>query len=508
MLNAFDYLLDTASLHPEKIAFSDKDTAVTFSELLQCTEMLGKAISDKAVSPKGFVAVFVGRRVESVIGMLACLSAGYTYVPVDESSPTDRILEILRQTKPLLALYSQNSRVDPSVFSGFCEMMSMDEAYGKYDPDVHRYLSARRKKVLDIDPAYVIFTSGSTGVPKGILVSHRSLIDFTDWMDTAASLTADDVLGNQAPFYFDLSVKDLYQTLKTGCSCHILERKLFMFPSLLVDRMNEKKITAVIWSTSAFRLVAECGILEKKSPVTLKKALLGGEALLAKHVNIWKKAVSGIKITNLYGPTEVTVDCTYYPIEREFENNEPIPIGKACENMEVFLLDENGREVPKGETGEICVRGAGVAIGYLGDFEKTKNSFVQNPLNDSYPDIIYKTGDLAYLDKDGNFVFVSRKDAQIKHLGYRIELQEVENAVASVDGVKECGCMFDSENDRIVCAFSSEIGKDLIAAGLKEKLPKYMIPDVWINMKEIPHTPNGKIDRKKIREQYELEKSR
>ena len=322
-------------------------------------------------------------------------------------------------------------------------------------------LAQRREAVLDIDPAYVIFTSGSTGTPKGILISHRALIDFTEWMGETCNVSEDDVLGNQAPFYFDLSVKDIYQTLRNGCTTHILPKKLFMFPMMLVDYLNEREVTSLIWATSAFRIVADSGVFEKKVPTTVKRAILGGEALQARHVNLWKSAVPHIKVTNLYGPTEVTVDCTYYDLERDFADGEPIPIGKACRNKEIILLDEEQKPVADGEPGEICVRGIGLALGYLGDSQKTASAFIQNPLNSSYPDRLYRTGDIAKYNENGELIFLSRRDDQIKHMGYRIELGEIETALLAVSGVKAGVCFFDSAEDQIICVMQTEADCDL-----------------------------------------------
>ena len=186
-------------------------------------------------------------------------------------------------------------------------------------------------------------------MPKGIIVSHRSVIDFTDWFTEAIGITGADILGNQAPFCFDTSVKDLYSTLKTGATTHILPKKFFMFPLLLIRYLHAHQITVLSWSASAFHLVANSGVFEKEVPGSLKKVNVGGESLQAKQLNIWRKALPQVQYFNCYGPTEATVDCAYYPIHREFADTEVIPIGKACANMELFLLDQEGHPVSRGE---------------------------------------------------------------------------------------------------------------------------------------------------------------
>jgi len=447
--NAYEYLENTAKRLPDKVAFADEKAGFTFGELLSYSQSVGIAILNVAKSSRGIVAVIVDRTAISLLGFMSALSAGFAYLPIDSKMPETRIGEILSQASPVAILFAEKDRRLADKLASYAPVLCIEEEM-KRETDEH-LLSARRDAVLDIDPAYVIFTSGSTGTPKGILISHRALIDFTEWMSETCRVGEDDILGNQAPFYFDLSVKDIYQTLRNGCTTHILPKKLFMFPIMLVDYLNERGVTSLIWATSAFRIVADSGVFEKKTPTTVKRAILGGEALLARHVNLWKSAVPDIKITNLYGPTEVTVDCTYYDLERDFADGEPIPIGKACKNKEIILLDEELKPVADGEPGEICVRGIGLALGYLGDHQKTAAAFIQNPLNSSYPDRLYRTGDIAKYNENGELIFLSRRDDQIKHMGYRIELGEIETALLVVSGVRAVIGFFDSAEDQIIC---------------------------------------------------------
>lgn len=187
--------------------------------------------------------------------------------------------------------------------------------------------------------------------PKGIVIAHRSVIDFTEWMADACQFTHQDVMGNQAPFYFDLSVKDIYLTLKCGATTHIIPKKDFLFPTLLMDFLEEKKVTALVWATSAFHLVANSGVLEKKVPSHLRTVILGGEALQAKQLNRWRAALPAVQYTNLYGPTEVTVDCTWYPIQREFADGERIPIGRPAPTKRSFSWMSTSSPCPQDSRG-------------------------------------------------------------------------------------------------------------------------------------------------------------
>lgn len=493
--NLLDYLEASASNVPDKTAFSDETGEVSFHALLSQSRGIGTAVA--GTSAKGSpVAVVVDRTAETIAAFMGVLQAGCFYVPIDPNMPDARLKSIINTLRPELVLYAEGQ--EKTAEGCGCKTMLIADAAATVDDN--ELLAERRSATLDIDPAYCIFTSGSTGVPKGIVVSHRSVIDFTEWYTEVCGITGGDILGNQAPFYFDLSVKDIYSTLKTGATTHILPKKFFLFPILLVRFLNEKKVTVLSWATSAFHLIANSGALKKAPVESLRTVITGGEALQAKQVNVWKAAMPRIKFINLYGPTEVTVDCTYYILDRAFADGEPIPIGKACENMEVMLLDE---ELKPSDKGEICVRGAGLALGYYGDWDKTDAAFIQNPMNPHYPDRVYRTGDMGTMGEDGNIYFLARKDNQIKHMGYRIELGEVETALSGLDSVQAAVCFFDAEKDKIVCVCQTEKTGEDIAVELRKSLPKYMIPNIYRIVRNMPYNANGKIDRVRLKKEYE-----
>jgi amino acid adenylation domain-containing protein len=434
---------------------------------------------------------------------MGVLYSGNFYVPVDNKMPLQRMQSIREQLAPAAVVYAyKDGKTAESLCEGFSDILLISEeegfSYSKDEAKLHEI----REKMTDTDPVYAIFTSGSTGKPKGIVISHRSVTDFTEWFTEAGEFTSDDIMGNQAPFYFDLSVKDIYTTLKCGASSYIIPKKLFMFPVMLMEFLEEKKVTALCWATSAFHLVANSGILEKKTIPTLRTALLGGEALYAKQLNRWRKAMPDVRYVNLYGPTEVTVDCTWYPIEKEFDDKDVIPIGKACCNKEVFLLNEERKQCSAGEPGEICVRGSGLAAGYFGEWEKTEKAFIQDPRNPYYPQTIYCTGDIAVMDDDGNLRFVSRKDGQIKHMGYRIELGEIENTLSAIPEIDEIACIFNSGTDKIICVFTGSIDEKAAAVAARKMLPKYMLPNIYKKLSEMPHNANGKTDRPQLKRDY------
>ncbi len=495
--NLLQYLENSADSFPDKISFTDENTALTFSQLREKAKKIGSYIASSDIAPASPIAVLTGKNTVSLCAMFGSLYAGCFYAPLDSAMPLERLKIIINNLKPALLICESPDEVSGHIP---CKTASFEEALSAEIAE--KELKERVNNTLDIDPAYVIYTSGSTGTPKGIAVSHRSVVDFTEWLSDTCGFCSDDVMGNQAPFYFDASVKDIYITLKNSATAHIIPKKCFMFPKLLFDFLNEKKVTSLIWATSAFHLVANLGILEKEKIHSLKRVVLGGEALLAKQYNRWKRSMPDVEYYNLYGPTEVTVDCTYFKIEEEFSDHDSIPIGKACENKQCFILDENLRPVKQGETGEICVRGTGVALGYYNDSEKTALAFVKNPFTSAYDDRIYRTGDLGYLREDGNIMYVSRADGQIKHNGYRIELGEIERAVSSMKEINACVCLFDKPKDKILCVYEGNCSDSQIITHIDSIIPKYMFPNKFIRLEKMPYNANGKIDRKLLKDSY------
>ena len=490
MRNVLEYLERTAARVPDKTAFADEAHALTFAQLLAGSRAVGTLVARRAEKSRP-VGVLVGRDAYTPLGFFAALQAGCCYVPLDPQMPSARLDAILRQLDPAVVLYTQESAKIAAQLG--CPTLSIeDDLTAEADGAL---LKARREAVLDTDPVYIIFTSGSTGVPKGIACHHRGVIDLADWLAGAAEFSPDDVLGNQAPFYFDGSVKDLYICVSCGLTCHILPKKLFLFPKLLIEYLNAHGVTALQWATSAFHLVAASGVLEKYRPEKIRKVLLGGETLLARDVNLWRAALPGAQYYNLYGPTEATVDALWYRVDREFADHEAIPAGRPCANKDVFLLDEHRQPVKPGQPGEICIRGTGLALGYYNDPEKTAAAFIQNPLQKNYPERIYCTGDIAVQDENGLFIFQSRQDGQVKHMGYRIELGEIERALASCPGISDAACLFDANKDAIVCCYAGAATPAQILAHLRTLVPKYMFPNVFCARECLPHNQNGKIDR-------------
>lgn len=505
--NILNYLDDKAQRFPDKTAIADDKQSLTFMQWKEGAESIGSRIATDTYGTKRHaVLVFVDRRIETLVGFMGVIESGNFYVPIDCRMPFERVKLIADVCNAIAAITISAKDVQTLDLIGFSGLRYTYEEIIQQPKD-EKLLSEIRGEIIDLDPVYSIFTSGSTGVPKGVIITHRGMMDFADFLVERFNLTEEDVLANQAPFYFDCSVKDLGICLRAGATMNIIPRKCFSFPKLLVNFLNDRKVTLLFWATSAVILVANTGILDVQKPLFLRYVSFGGEAMPTKQLNAWRNNLPNVQYVNVYGPTEVTVDCTYYVIDREFKDGENVPIGHNIPNKQVLLLDDNGHEVGVGEVGEICVRGTGVALGYYNNHEKTDDVFVQNPLHNLYNDIIYRTGDLGRRNDHGELEFVSRKDFQVKHKGNRIELGEIEAAVNAIDGITNAACIFDQPNDKIVLYYTTtdEQERDIINL-VKEKIPVYMFPEVVNHLAQMPYNLNGKIDRIELKAQYEANK--
>ncbi len=502
--NILEYLEQTAKRLPEKTALTDDKLSLTFGQWLQQAESIGTAIAQASNSTiHRAVLVFVDRRIEGLVGAMGVVESGNFYVPIDCKMPFERVRLIADVCKPIAAVATTEADLKTLDQIEFDGPRFLYNEVKEHPADKH-VLAKIREQIIDLDPVYSIFTSGSTGVPKGVVISHRGMIDLADWLVETFDFTDQDALGNQTPFYFDGSVKDICICLKIGATLNVIGKKYFTFTKHLMPLLNERHITAILWATSAIVMVGNSDILNIALPEHLRLVTFAGEAMPAKQLRTWQEKLPNVRFVNLYGPTEITVDCTYFDVTRQYADDEYIPIGKACRNMQVLVLKDDDTKAAVGEVGELCVRGSGVALGYYGNRAKTDEVFVQNPLNPLYNDIIYRTGDLVKPDADGNLVFVSRKDFQVKHKGNRIELGEIEVAVNAIEGVTNAACIFDQEQDKLVLYYTTADGQPMDIINLvKERIPVYMFPEVVNHLAQMPYNLNGKIDRIELKKAYE-----
>ena len=362
-----------------------------------------------------------------------------------------------------------------------------------------------RESMIDTDPLYCNFTSGSTGTPKGVLVAHRSVLEFIDRFTEIFEITEADVIGNQAPFDFDVSVKDIYSAMKMGATLVVIPKAYFMFPNSVVDMLDENHVTTLIWAVSALCLLNRLHGLKHKVPADINKILFSGEAMPIRQLHAWQSYYPDAMFVNLYGPTEITCNCTYHILDRAYSEDEKLPIGIPFPNERVFLLDEENHLIEPGsagKTGELCVAGTTLALGYYRNAAATVKAFVANPLQTDYPETIYRTGDLASYGEDGLLYFAGRKDFQIKHMGHRIELEEIEHALAAIPEIEGAACFYDREKNKVVACYIGIDDKKYLITAMKKKVPDYMVPNVFCKVDMLPLNKNGKTDKKLLEAQY------
>ena len=492
--SVIEYLAKTTNKYPQKTAVRDADGDITFSELLASAFVLADEIKKCKVSRQP-IGVYIPKGCKMVQAFAGINMSGNFYVPLDTKSPDTRILSILNVLESNVVM---TDKTHEKYIREICDkyvivIEDVLQEHSKEGADAENYLVNQ----IDTDPVYSIFTSGSTGTPKGVVVSHRGVIDYIDWAVSTFGFRDDAVIGNQAPFYFDNSTLDIYLMYATGATLDIIPEKYFTFPAELIDYLNDHKISFVFWVPFVLINVANKDIFSAKLPESLKDVFFAGEVMPNKHLNYWRRYLPQCRYANLYGPTEITVDCTYYVVDREFADDESLPIGFPCRNSDVLILVDQQREAVINEQGELCVRGSSLALGYYNDWEKTQKAFIQNPLNTHYPETIYCTGDIVFRNEQGEIIYVGRKDSQIKHNGYRIELGEIENAVLASKLVENCCAVYDFNNKKIVLFYQSsqEITKSDFRKGIADRIPRYMIPTDYYREDVLKQNTSGKIDR-------------
>lgn len=501
MKHILEYIEITAKEHANEPAVDDGNICFTWRELVEVSKVLGSGFS-KRVTPGKPVVLFMEKSAATLAAMFGVVYAGCFYVMVDPEQPESRLKEILGVLQPELIITHKGYRESlVNIGYGDCYLLLQDAMSKPICQDTLDEIAKNRKEQ---DPLYCMFTSGSTGVPKGIIVSHKAVVDFIGHFVDTFGFDSQDRIGNQAPFDFDVSVKDIYTSVMTGATLVLIPRKLFSIPPELLDYICEKKVNTLIWAVSALTLVSSLKGLRYRVPVDVKRVLFSGEVMPVKQLKLWQQALPEAQFVNLYGPTEITCNCTYYPIKRVFEEHEKLPLGIPFPGRQVFLLDDMGNKVTKAETaGEICVAGESISDGYYRNPEETKARFINVP-NENEPKSYYRTGDLAYYSQSGELYFAGRKDFQIKHMGHRIELEEIEHSLGQIEGLEKSCCLMDARRNRLVAYYMGSVSEEDVKCQMKSRVPIYMVPHTVRRINQMPLTKNGKTDRNYFKKLVEV----
>ncbi len=504
--NILEYMERTVERFPEKTAFADEETGMTFSEVYHAARSIGSCLISRGYGREP-VVLYMKKHPHMITAFQGVVYGGCFYVPIDEEMPRFRVELIFQNLHPRVVICDETTLGTLKEFPDFTGEALLYEEISRF-PEEAEQLAAVRRRAIDTDPVYIVFTSGSTGIPKGVVTSHRSVIDYVDSLTEVLGVTEDSVLANQTPLYFDACLKEIYSTLKYGATTWLVPKELFMFPVKLVEFLNEHKVNTICWVVSALTMISSTKTLDRIVPRYLHTIAFGSEVFPIRQFRLWREALPEARFINLYGPTEATGMSCYYEVDRDFADDEVIPVGHPFPNTEILLLNEKNEPAGTEEPGEICIRGTSLALGYYNNEEKTAEAFVQNPLNSCYPERIYRTGDIGKWNERGELVFLSRKDHQIKHMGHRIELGEIEARVNLLEGIGSACCLYDSERGKIVLFYVGEIGERDVILELKKTLPRYMIPNRVFLLGRMPLTANGKIDRVGLKNIYEEQKRR
>ena len=491
-----DYLEKTAQRFGNKTAFEDPAESLTFREVRDAARSIGQTLISRGLFRKP-VAIYVDKSVSCILCMLGVAYSGNFYTVIDTHMPAARMQKIFSTLEPEVILCRHEDMEEVRNIWPAAEPVCLEEA--RQTAVSEEELANTAARLVSTDLLYVLFTSGSTGVPKGVVTAHGHVCAYLDAVTKAYDLSDRERFLNQAPFYFVLSIVEIYTTIRNGSTLYIAPKEYFSFPLKLMQFIEEKRITILYWVPSALILLANLGALKAADISSVKKVVFGGEVMPIRQLRAWQEALPDAMFVNAYGPTETTDGTTYYIVDREFKETDTLPIGIPFENIGILVLDEEGRELGKEGMGELCAYGPSITYGYYKDPEKTAGVFTQNPANAAYRQIIYHTGDLVRYNAFGELEYAGRKDFQIKHHGQRIELGEIEACISSIEGVEENCCLYDSSKSRIVLYYAGTIEEKDLQEQAKALLPSYMLPNRRYRLEKMPHNLNGKIDRAELK---------
>ncbi|HVO61633.1 MAG TPA: amino acid adenylation domain-containing protein [Terriglobales bacterium] len=511
-----------------KTAVFTADHCCSYETLIQRASGIAAALHSAGIGRGDRVGIWMDKTPSCVQAILGVLAVGAAYVPLDPRAPWRRcrtialdcdfagiiadgprlpsFASVVQDLKPRLVLLEASG--DAIARAALPKELSVES----FD-DAAMAPSMTLSDPAPEDLAYILYTSGSTGIPKGVMHTHRSGLAFTQWIQNRFAIREDDIFSSHAPFHFDLSISDLYASLGSGASVRLISGVESMLPAYLVKLIKESGIS--VWYSVPSILVSmlDVGQLEGKEFPNLRIVFFAGEVFPAPQLRRLRCALPTVGLYNLFGPTETNV-CTYYEVPREIhdEGTSAIPIGRACEHLETFVLDASAEEVGTGVEGVLWVKGGNLMSGYWNDAARTGATLVSDPRrgNRQGKDLAYCTGDYVRLMSDGNYQFLGRRDHMVKVRGFRVELGEIEKILASCPGVLEAIAIplpDPTIGNRIVASVVPRSGEQLNATHLRAYcsrfLPTYMVPEhIEIRVTMI-RTSTGKTDRQALYQEWQ-----
>lgn len=486
-----EYLEATARRTPERVAFVDEAKALTFAELHQTARAIGTALAGRVQPRQPVVILMNDRSVQCVAAMMGVLYAGCCYVPLDAALPQERLQLIAERLQPALVLHDMRGEQAAAAFR--CEALAYEQAVAH--PVCQEQLASIRTQATPDDPMAIMYTSGSTGIPKGVVQSMRSHVRYTKATIEKYGFTANTIFGNQSPFFYANSIIDIFPTLALGAKTIILPAKALAFPKVLINQLNAHRIIELTMTPSSYVKVAASGVLTAGELPYLKYIVLSGEAAHWATLEKWLAAAPGAEVWNFYGSTEL-YSVAVWRLNRAFEDGQTIPVGPLFDGVEIRFMDEDGQAARVGEPGEMLIHTPWLAEGYYGDAARTEEVFLTAEDGRRF----YRSGDVGLINQENQLVVLGRKDTQIKHMGYRMEIGETERALLTVEGLDEGCCLFDKDSGLLHCFYTGAAEIKAVSAALKKKLPRYAIPDQFHHLDSMPYTATTKIDRRLLRQ--------
>ena len=514
----------TAQAHraPNDVALVMGDDRVTYGALEVSSNRIARVLREAGCTRGDRVCLFLPKSATAIACMLGTLKADCIYVPIDVASPAARLEKIVRSADPRVILVTASTA---PLLDELCRLFSDGRTFRVASVDDtlierehFRSIFARPDWETQsaeplpslssaADAAHILFTSGSTGAPKGVVITHATVIHFVEWALSYFGTTATDRISGHPPLHFDLSLFDIFGTFSRGAELHLVPPSLNLSAAGMAQFIRSRNLTQWFSVPSALNYMAKFDAVRQKDFPALKRVLWCGEVLPTATLRYWMERLPGVQFTNLYGPTEAAIASSYYTLPSIPEPNESIPIGRPCEGESLVILDDTLRPVSPGTLGQLYIGGVGLSPGYWKDEQKTRASFLDSPDGKGR---IYKTGDLAKVGIDGLIYFAGRADGQIKSRGYRIELGEIEAALNCIENLKESAVVAiptsEFEGSLICCAFAPLEGAHVTIITLREALrrtlPHYMLPGRWLSLDRLPKNTNGKIDRPILKELF------
>ncbi len=497
--NILQYLEETAQRVPDRCAFFDDREQLTFSGLLSTARSVGTALA-KVTRTRRVVALLIdARSIHNLPAMFGVVAAGCAYAPLDITMPPERLTLLLTLMQPAAILADEKgAKVLHSCGKVTAPLVMMQDAEATAE-DAEK-LAEIRSRTSVYDPMSVLYTSGSTGIPKGSVQTHFSYIHWTEATISVYGMTENVVFGNQSPFFYANSLLEIFPPVALGAPVYLLPAGVLTFPKKMVQCLRDRHVSVLCMTPSSFVAVANAGVLTPGCLPELRWGIMSGESMPWLPLCVWMEATPNANWWHFYGSTEMfsvavgKVDPNKAPEGR-------LPVGKPFELAHILFVDENGEETAPGVPGEMLVSSPWIAGGYHRDAERTASSWVVDPLNRGWYERFFRAGDIGYLREDGQLMVMGRRDLQIKHMGYRMELGEVEAALGTVKEVAEGCILYDAEKDHIWCFYAGSADEKQLKQALREKLARYMLPDIFVRLDAMPHTANMKIDRVRLKQQ-------